>query len=97
MTTVATVYGVEVRPQVGSVILPDNWRISHKLQPSAWDQAEFYLPTGYTAGITKIAVNITVTGRTWQRHSGDLWVRVRIEFVGDGEPSVFHKGWMLKE
>jgi hypothetical protein len=42
-------------------------------------------------------VNVVVTGRTWQRREGDYWVRVRIEFVGDGEPSVFVGGWLLRD
>jgi len=47
--------------------------------------------------IPSLAVNVVVTGRTWQRRQGDYYVRVEIEFVGDGEPSVFAGGWMLRD
>ena len=40
------------------------------------------------------AVNIEVTGRTIQRHQGSPAVRIRIEFVGDCEPSTFCRGWI---
>ena len=45
-----------------------------------------------TVGST--AVNIEVTGRTIQRHEGSNAVRIRIEFVGDCEPSTFSGGWI---
>ena len=40
------------------------------------------------------AINIKVTGRTFQRLHGCDVVRVQIEFVGDCEPSTFESGWM---
>ena len=42
------------------------------------------------------ALNVKVTGRTFQRCSGidGSVVRVQIEFVGDGEPSEFCSGWI---
>jgi hypothetical protein len=36
-----------------------------------------------------------ITGRTVKRRMGDEWVRVRIEWVGDCEPSTFCSGWLL--
>lgn len=90
------IYGNEVEVAVGSVIHPDNWRFSQKLIPSNWDAAQFCIPTGHDYGITHLSVNVRVTGRTFQRREGDYWVRVQIEFVGDGEPSTFHGGWMLR-
>ena len=89
-----TIWNREYLPEVGSLIRPDGWRFSERLVESDWSEAEFYLLTGHCVGIQQVAVNITITGRTLQRFDGDLWVRVKIEFVGDGEPSVFHGGWM---
>ncbi len=40
------------------------------------------------------AINVEVTGRTFQRHAGCDVVRIRIEFVGDCEASTFESGWM---
>jgi len=40
------------------------------------------------------AINVEVTGRTFQYRNGSRMVRVRIEFVGDCEPSTFTGGWM---
>lgn len=88
------IYGQEIIPQINSVIKPDNWQFAQRLQPSDWEMASFRLPTSRNFGITSLATNVVVTGRTWQRREGDYWVRVKIEFVGDGEPSTFSKGWM---
>jgi hypothetical protein len=68
-----------------------------RLKPSTWDKAQFYLPTNSGGPIKELAVNVTVTGRTLQRMQGDLFVRVKIEFVGDGEPSTFTGGWLKVE
>lgn len=91
----AVIYGNEIEVEVGSVIKPDGWGLSERLQSSDWDRAQFRLPTGHQICSLQLAVNVAVTGRTLQRREGDLWVRVKIEFVGDCEPSTFHSGWML--
>ena len=90
------IYGEEIEVGVGSIIKPDGWRFAQTLEPSRWDAAQFCLPTSKLAGITHLSVNITVTGRTYQRREDDYWVRVKIEFVGDCEPSIFHSGWMKR-
>jgi len=91
-----TIYGQEIEVKVGSVIKPDNWRFTQRLEESTWPEAQFVLPTGYDFGITHLSVNVIVTGRTFQRREGEYWVRVQIEFVGDGEPSTLHGGWLLR-
>ena len=91
------IYGNEVEVKLGSCIRPDGWRFGERLTASDWNMAQFRLPTGSAGPIKSLAVNVTITGRTWQRREGDLWVRVRVEFVGDGEPSVFVGGWMLRD
>jgi hypothetical protein len=41
-----------------------------------------------------IACNVHVTGRTFQFKSGYRVVRVKVEWVGDCEPSTFTSGWL---
>lgn len=96
-----TFYGKVFTVQVGSEIYVDGWEPAPMLlQASEWDGAQFYLPTfsGLRGGpIKTIACNVTITGRTPQTpfgKGGADCVRVKIEFVGDGEPSTFVSGWM---
>jgi len=42
-----------------------------------------------------IACNVEITGRTLQRRQGADAIRVRIEWVGDCEPSTFTRGWLF--
>jgi hypothetical protein len=91
------IYDRVYRVEVGSRIWPDGWAGTSELQRSDWEGAEFYLPSYHYREIgTVVAVNIQVTGRTLQRHKSSAfrWIRVNIEFVGDGYPSTFSKGWM---
>ena len=90
----AWVYGREIEPQVDAYVVPELWNFGGRLKPSDWDKASFYLPTNSGGPIKELAVNVTVTGHTLQRRQGDLYVRVKVEFVGDGEPSTFTGGWM---
>lgn len=90
------IHGNEVEVKLGSCVRPDGWRFGQRLIASAWDVARFRLPTGSAGPVESLAVNVVATGRTWQRREGGYWVRVRVEFVGDGEPSVFAGGWMLR-
>lgn len=88
------VWGREYRVEVGTVIKPDNWQFGQRLERSEWDRAAFRLPSGRYPGVST-AVNVVITGRTLRRIGGSYWLRVLIEFVGDGEPSISHGGWML--
>lgn len=92
----AVIYGREVEAKVASYVRPELWPFGARLQPSDWPAASFYLPTGGSI-VKEIAVNVTVTGRTLAMKAGAFWVRCKIEFVGDGEPSQFSPGWMLVE
>ncbi len=75
-------------------VKPDGWNVGGCLESSDWDAAQFRLPTGSNGPIKSLAVNITVTGKKVRYYYGMEAVRVRIEFVGDGEPSTFTNGWM---
>lgn len=81
-------------PRVGRWVRPDGWAYGSQLQPSTWGEAEFYLPVNSDGPIRELAANVTVTGRTIQADYGCSAVRVRIEFVGDCEPSTYCYGWM---
>jgi hypothetical protein len=94
------IYGNEIEVKVGCCIRPDGWSFGGRLISSAWDKAQFRLPRPAAFSgdpIQSLAVNVVVTGRTVQLREGGYWVRVRIEFVGDGEPSTFTGGWLLRE
>lgn len=96
---------MEIRnPKVGDVIICDGWGKSHCAEPlladdgykdSSFPGCQFRVPL--RGGQYMVAVNVYVTGRTLQRPFGvygGWWVRTKIEFVGDGEPSVFESGWI---
>jgi hypothetical protein len=89
------IYGQEVEVKAGSHIEPDGWYVGQALVPSHWERADFYLSTGRAHGVTQVAVNIQITGRTLRRRMGSLYVRVKITLVGDGEPDREHGGWLL--
>lgn len=90
--------GYEVKAEVGSVIRLDEKNYSEVLLEgedfvdSGFPGCDFRFPV--MNGLHKIAVNIMVTGRTSQYRDGARWVRVKIEWVGDCEPSTFSGGWM---
>lgn len=83
----------ETAPKVGSYVEPDGWRFGGRLLPETWEAASFRLPTGLTT-VTSLAVNVKVTGTMYRYRRGSRWVRVKVEFVGDGEPSRFRGAWM---
>lgn len=86
---VTAVDGRDVSPTLGRLVQPDGWAWAVPLQPSGWSAADFRLPSANYPD-RSWAVKVTVTGRTVQKGR----IRVKIEFVGDGEPSTFHSGWM---
>jgi len=88
---------MNIKPEINDQVMLDSWRVSETLLDSEWDKAQFYLTMPRTR--MKRAVNITVTGRTFQKPNGKYGpeaVRIKIEFVGDGEPSTFAGGWLIK-
>lgn len=93
-----TLYGRTHTLQVGSYIEPEGWFLGNCVESSEWDKAEFFLST-YSTTPKRLAVNLVVTGCDFQYrpHSDARWVKVQIEFVGDGEPSTFISGWWMIE
>jgi hypothetical protein len=91
-------WGDTVRPGVGSYVEPDEWNIGSSLEPgddrldAGFAGCQFRLLANRLQ--LRCAVNITITGRKTTRRNGADFVRVKIEFVGDGSPSQFAGGWM---
>ena len=79
---------------VGTYVEPDGWSIGECLKVGLDGFCDFYLPTGYTFGVTQVAVNIKITGRTPIRRLGSYYRRVQITFLGDGEPNTVTGGWI---
>ena len=94
--------GTRVAPEVGSFVKLDEGRIGEKLLPgddftcAGWDGCDFRYPNPVSIWRESraIACNVHVTGRTIQYKDGGRRVRVKIEWVGDCEPSTFSGGWM---
>lgn len=61
-----------------------------------WSAVPAYRITTPGAGAT-LAVRVDITGRKCHRWCGDRWVRGRLEFCHDGEPSTFAPCWLLVE
>lgn len=86
---VTQIDGRDVTVNAGRLVRPEQWGWAMPLAACEWDGAAFRLPSANFPDV-RLAVNVTVTGRTIQKG----FVRVQIEFVGDGEPSTFCGGWM---
>lgn len=87
----------QIAPKAGDYVKPDGWTIGGNLEPGdepgsrgeGWS-CQFRLPGRHYS----LAVNIALTGFLKWEHCQDFH-RVKIEFVGDGEPSTFSRGWLL--
>jgi hypothetical protein len=81
-----------VKVGVGSIVENQSGRIE-TLRACEWEGAEFRYPHAFQPN-PAVAVNVEITGRTFQLR-GSVWaVKVRLEWVGDGEPSRFSTGWL---
>lgn len=92
------IYDQDCSPKTGSLVVPDGWGVGQRLEDGMtcgdW-QCQFYLPTGHRYGITQLACNVHVTGRTIQLGPcGQRRVRVQIVWIGDGEPNKPQGGWL---
>jgi len=86
-------------------LVPDGWQIGNTLRPSdgysdiSFPGCQYRLPTSNDYGNRyMLAVNVSISGR--KSHMVDFnryKTRVKIEFVGDGEPSTFHRGFVYSD
>lgn len=90
------IYGRPIVPGLDSYIVPDGWGTRAALGGRLVDGGEFsrFRITSARYPYLTVPVAVTVTGRTLQRYAGELWVRVALEFLQDGEPSTFSAGWL---
>lgn len=96
-------WGTDVEVKVGSVIELDGGRVERLLAgddfvDSGFAGCDFRYPNPVACwSLPKhaIAINVEITGRTSQHRKGARWVRVKIEWVGDCEPSTYSGGWLL--
>lgn len=89
-------YG-EVVVTEGTAVQLDTRRVAERLLPCEWEAAEFRYPCWalHAERVKGVACNVTVTGRTFKVVQGHQWIRCKVEFVGDGEPSTFVGGWVM--
>ena len=100
--TTIEIYGQTYEIAVGSIVYLDGKNIGEKLLPGddacgSWQGCDFRYPNPVQGWEVKhaIACNVSITGRTMQIVNGSRCVRVKIEWVGDCEPSTFSSGWLL--
>jgi hypothetical protein len=94
----------EDNPRIGDFVRPDDWAWGNPLsesdgyKDSSFPGCAFRLSSEHY----DLAVNVTRSGRkkTWSKaygvHPGTWKYRVKIEFVGDGEPSTYTNGWLYQ-
>lgn len=88
-------YGNDVSVYAGRHVCPDRWQLGNKIRVDETGFATWRIDTFNGGPIASLACEVVVTGRTLQRRMGSYYVRVRITFVGDGEPDTVTSGWML--
>jgi hypothetical protein len=103
MTNIACNWLETHESQVGEWVQPDKWRWGNQLQPGdgpagSWPGCQFRLRTSTVNPGWLLAVKVTVTGKPHYMNTvaglRRYRSRVRIEFAGDCEPSVFSGGWI---
>ena len=85
----------DTTPRAGLQVIPDQWGYAEAMIDCDWNAADFRIWSGKKYH-PALAANVEVTGRTIRWTSGLVrpFVRVRIIFVGDGEPNVVTGGNM---
>ena len=83
---------------------PDNWNIGEIItqaddySDSSFPGCQYRIPAGLPSIGWELAINLTVSGRkSFPLDFGRYKTRVKIEFVGDGEPSNFSHGWIYTD
>jgi len=83
---------------------PDNWPIGENItkadsfSDSGFPGCQYRIPAGIPELGWELAINLTISGR--MSHAldyGRYKTRVKIEFVGDCEPSTFSHGWIYTD
>lgn len=91
-------FDIDATVKAGRRLRVDNWgdMTTGLVECEYPELAEFRIPSVRYEGVA-LAANVRVTGRKPVKISRaeGFWVRVEIEFVGDGEPSTFHGAYML--
>jgi len=90
---ITEINGIGVVPRIDIRFKPDGWAFGTRLVKGD-SFSEFRCPTHNLGPITSLAVRLEVTGRTLQRFQGELAVRVKVIFPGDGEEDTVTHGWM---
>lgn len=84
--------------QAGQALQPDGWRPKcSAIEACDWEGAPWRVDTGRTwldGTPIKPAIRVEVTGRKVRWIDGRRRVRVRITWVGDGEPDSYSGGWL---
>ncbi len=90
---------MQLIPEEGMYLLADGWRFGELLQTdngykdASYPGCQWRVPMGN--GMYLVGINLTVTGKQhWVSSTGQYRSRVKIEYVGDCEESVFDKGWL---
>lgn len=95
------IYGREIRPEVGSFVIPDGKLVGECLLPgdetvdAGYRGCQFRWPVNQYP-IDTVAIDIEITGRTLRRraYQDGYFVRCKIVFVGDCEPDSWIVGWL---
>ena len=86
-------------PKLGDGLYPDGWPVWASAPLEAGESACMPGFPGsqfrVTASRFTAAVNVTRTGHNRRTDDG-VCIRVRIEWVGDCEPSTFSRGWLVR-
>ncbi len=85
-------FGTEHTAKPGAYIMMDNWRPMDSLIGGDSFSA-LRLPSNRPGA--SYAVDIKITGRTYQSFEQCMWVRIQITFLGDGGPDTYARGWLL--
>ena len=89
-----------IKAEIGNYISPDEWKFggilieSDNYSDAEFAGCQFRMKSGNYEGVS-YAVNIKITGRKINYDLFNKRIRVEIEFVGDGEPSIKTHGWMF--
>ena len=86
----------KIVPEIGDYISYDGSNVGTLLR-----KGESFTDSGFAGSQFRsnrgTALNVTITGRKWVIKNGQFAVRVKVESVGDCEPSEFWGGYLFKK